>query len=213
MFADYVAPWLIRGLGSSLRIHQIDAHNIEAARDERGHLLFACLHGRMFLPVWHHRKEHATTLVSQSRDGEIVARLVHRIGHNTVRGSSTRGGREGLRAMVEAGKSNSIAMMVDGPRGPREDPKMGTIALARLTGMSILPTVGSASASWEFGSWDAFQLPKPYSRGFILYGEPLVVAKSTKGEEAMEQVRLELKRRLIELRKRADRIASGEEEG
>jgi lysophospholipid acyltransferase (LPLAT)-like uncharacterized protein len=211
ILADYIAPWIVRGLAKTLRLRRVDFANLEKARDENGHVLYGCLHGRMFMPVLFYYGEGATTLVSQSRDGELVARLVHKLGHHTVRGSSHRGGREGLRSMIEAGKRGDIAMMVDGPRGPHEDPKMGTIALARLSGMAIIPTVGSASASWQFGSWDKFQLPKPFTRCFLMYGEPLHVPKSAKGEEAMEEYRLELKRRLIALRERSDRIASGEE--
>ncbi len=211
ILADYVAPSLVRGLASTLRMQIVDGHNLEAAKDAKGHYLIACLHGRMFLPVWQHRRDGVTTLVSRSRDGELVARLVHKLGHNTVRGSSHRGAREGLREMVEAGKHSILGMMVDGPRGPREDPKMGTIAIARMTGLTILPMTASAVPNWTFGSWDKFQLPKPFAKAYVLYGEPLKVPKTAKGAEAMEELRLELRRRLVALRERADRIASGGE--
>jgi len=209
--ADHVAPWLVRGLAGTLRIQHFGEEHLERAREKNGRVLLACLHGRMFIPVWVHGPEGVTTLVSQSRDGEIVARLVHKLGHNTVRGSSHRGAFEGLRAMISVGKESTLAMMVDGPRGPREEPKVGTIALARLTGLPIVPLLGAAKHNWEFGSWDRFQLPKPFSLGIVGYGEALSVPKSAKGDEAMEEYRVELKRRLLALKDRIDLVANGEE--
>ncbi len=209
--AEHVAPWLVRGLAGTIRIQLVGEEHLERARGENGRVLMACLHGRMFIPVWVHGSEGVTTLVSQSRDGEVVARLVHKLGHKTVRGSSHRGAFEGLREMIKVGKESTIAMMVDGPRGPREEPKMGTIALARLTGLPIVPLLGSAKSHWEFGSWDRFQLPKPFSRGIVGYGEGLIVPRSAKGEEAMEEYRVELQHRLLALKDRIDRVASGEE--
>lgn len=208
--ADHVAPLLVRGLASTLRIQPFGKDQYERAMAEKGRILFACLHGRMFVPVWVHGPDGVTTLVSQSRDGELVARLVHRLGHNTVRGSSHRGAFEGMREMIEVAKHGTIAMMVDGPRGPSGDPKMGTIALARLTGLPIVPLLGAAKNHWEFGSWDRFQLPKPFSRAVVGYGEPLTVPKTARGDEAMEEYRVELKQRLATLRDQIDRFISGE---
>ncbi|MBS1260930.1 MAG: hypothetical protein MAG453_00246 [Calditrichaeota bacterium] len=208
--ASYLAPQLVGALARTVRVRRLDTHNLEAGLRHRGRIMFALFHGRMFLPVWLHRRQGYVTLVSQSRDGELVARVVHAIGHHTLRGSSHRGGSAGLRAMVEAGKTRPLAMMVDGPRGPRHEPKPGTIAIARLTGLPIVPIAGATFPNWELGSWDRFQLPKPFSRGVVAYGAPLIVPKDAKGEEALEQYRLELKRSLLALVERADRAVRRE---
>lgn len=129
----------------------------------------------MFIPVWIHRKDGITALVSESRDGEAVTQLVKAIGYDTIRGSSTRGGRAALKAMIDRGRNGSdLAIMVDGPRGPIYEPKAGTLAIARSAGATIVPTLGTASAYWQLASWDRFQVPKPFSRCVIGYGEPLL---------------------------------------
>jgi lysophospholipid acyltransferase (LPLAT)-like uncharacterized protein len=207
--ARYVAPLIVRALAVTLRVVRHDEHHWHAVRERRRGWVWACLHGRMFVPVWVHRGEDITTLVSRSRDGELVARLVEGLGHATERGSSHRGGAEGLRRMIAALRRGPVAMMVDGPRGPREVPKIGTVALARAGGVPVLPITASAERAWTFSSWDRFQLPRPFSRVHLLYGEPMVVERSAKGE-ALEQARASLQARLVALRVRADELAGRE---
>jgi len=201
-----VGPKVVAALARTLRIEVRGLEHRRAVEESgRPHLL-ACLHGRMFLPVWMLRHDGYTALVSQSRDGELVSRLVAGLGIATVRGSSTRGGSVALKATVRLlQEGNLTAVMVDGPRGPREEVKVGTLAIARLAGVPILPLTAGAWPAWEFHSWDRFQLPRPFARGVMVYGEPLEVPREAKGE-ALEELRLELQRRLVAAREEADRL-------
>lgn len=207
--AQYLGPVLVGMVAMTLRVKVVGREHYERVRND-GNFIIACLHGRMFLPVWAQRRKGVTALVSQSRDGEAVTRLVMGLGYDTVRGSSHRGALAAVRGLVTALKRGPIAILVDGPRGPREEPKIGTVAVARTSGRPILPMVGAAWPNREFGSWDRFQLPRPFSRGVLLYGEPMLVPKSA-GSDDLESYRVELRERLIALRERADRIARGEE--
>ncbi len=203
-------PGLVGMLGYSLRLQRIGEEHLRSVQS-RGFWLFALFHGRMFIPVWLHRQQGITALVSQSRDGEAVARLVQRLGYHTVRGSSHRGGRDALRGMVQANRDHgTTAIMVDGPRGPREEPKLGTLAIARNSGAPILPTLGAACPNWQLHSWDRFQIPKPFSRAVIGYGEPLDIPRNARGEE-LERLRIELKQRLLELQSTLDNVVRRKE--
>ena len=206
---EILGPHLASVLGHSLRIHQYGVENLRLVQ-ERGARLYASFHGRMLIPVWLHRRQGITALISQSRDGEAVTRLVQHLGYNTVRGSSHRGGRDALRGMMEANRNGGVtAIMVDGPRGPREDPKLGVLAIARNAGVPILPILGAAYPNWELHSWDHFQIPKPFSHSVIGYGEPLEIPKSAKGEK-LERLRIELKNRLLSLQSTIDHLAKNE---
>ncbi len=209
--SEILGPPLVGLIARTVRMQYVGLEHKQAAEEAGGYLL-AMFHGRMFLPVWHLRKKGFTALVSSSRDGEAVTRLVAKLGHDTVRGSSHRGASRALKGMVSAIKNgNNGAVMVDGPKGPIHDPKIGTIAIARLAGVPILPLLASANPHKQFGSWDRFQLPLPFSRGVMLYGPPLVIPKRADKDE-MERLRLELQRRMLEMKDKADRIVINRED-
>lgn len=208
--SEWLAPPLVTLLGKTLRKVEIGRENLEKLKRE-GAFIYALFHGRMFFPVWRNRGTGAAALVSQSRDGEAVARLVQRLGLRTVRGSSHRGARDAIRGMVSLLREGNVgAIMVDGPRGPRDEPKIGTLLIARLAGVPILPICGAAHPSWEFHSWDRFQLPKPFAKAVLVYGKPFHVPSDIRGD-ALEAKRLELKEQLLALREIADRVARGEQ--
>ncbi len=117
-------------------------------------------------------------MVSNSGDGEIIAQVLQRQGHNTVRGSTRKGG---LRALIQqiADMRSHIrpgVVIPDGPQGPRHKVKRGVILLAQKTGVPIIPIAYSSKRRKVFGSWDRFLLPYPWSKGIIVYGRPMDVA-------------------------------------
>ncbi len=203
---EHIGHFIVSLIGLTLRVKRIGFENFKEM-EQRGSFLFTTFHGRMFVPVWLHRKTGITALISQSRDGELVTRLVKGLGYNSIRGSSTRGGRKALREMIALLNSGGVvAHLVDGPKGPNEVPKIGTIVTAKLANVPILPLAGSCSTSKTFNSWDRFQLPLPFSRAVVVYGEPFVVPSEAKGEE-LENCRLELEKIMKQLREQADKLA------
>lgn len=140
-------------------------------------------------------------LISQHRDGTLIARTIESFGYSTIAGSTTRGGAGALRAILKVLKGGgTIGITPDGPRGPRQRATMGTINAARLSGAIIVPLTYSARGRL-LNSWDRFLLPLPFSKGVFLWGEPLEVPRDADGEAC----RLELENRLNALMAEADR--------
>lgn len=142
------------------------------------------------------------TFVSQSKDGEVIARVLERMGHTTARGSNSRGGvRALLRAKRIMEKENRIAVFtVDGPRGPRHQSKDGPIFLAHRVGAVIVPIRAKLGAAYVFDkSWDRFQVPYPFSTVDVTVGEPYNVTVDDLDESTLTRERQRLENRLDEL--------------
>jgi len=107
----------------------------------------------------------ATILISRSFDGEMITRILQLFGFHAVRGSSSRGAREGLLGLKEVIESGGPAIFTaDGPRGPIYQTKMGPIKLAQMTGARIGAFHLLPERAWTLRSWDRFLIPKPFTR-------------------------------------------------
>jgi len=136
-------------------------------------------------------------LVSASRDGGLLARVLELFDVVGIRGSSSRRGAPALRELVSAASRGcDLAVTPDGPRGPRYEPQAGVISLAQITQLPIVPV--SFRLCWKrtLRSWDRFQIPIPFSRCEVVFGEPIWVPRQT-DEAGREQSRLLLKERLM----------------
>jgi len=107
----------------------------------------------------------ATILISRSFDGELITRILGLFGFHAVRGSSSRGAREGLLGLKNVIESGGPAIFTaDGPRGPIYQTKMGPIKLAQMTGARIGAFHLQPERAWTMRSWDRFLIPKPFTR-------------------------------------------------
>lgn len=107
-------------------------------------------------------------MVSQSFDGEYIARIIERFGFVAVRGSSSRGGSEALRGMKkELEKGTTVAFTIDGPRGPKYVAKPGPVLLARASGLPMSAFYVALSNAWVLKTWDEFMIPKPFSKALV----------------------------------------------
>lgn len=147
--------------------------------------ILAVWHRNLFAGILAQSGRSHVVMVSRSRDGDAVATLCRRLGHHVARGSSRKngvdkGGHAAKDEMIDILQQGlSGALTVDGPRGPACVVKAGIVEIARLTGLPIVPYAPLAARSWRFRSWDAFRLPKPFSRIDIHYGTPLYVPRDT----------------------------------
>lgn len=138
-------------------------------------VIFAFWHGRLLPLTFLHRDQGSVVLVSQHRDGEVIARILDSLGYVTARGSTTRGGARGFRELIRrAGEGRDIGITPDGPRGPREVAQAGVVAAARVTGLPIVPMSAAVSPAWTLESWDRFVVPKPFARVFVRYEAPIL---------------------------------------
>src|SRR5262249_34043406 len=121
-----------------------------------------------------HRHEGIAVLVSRHRDGELITRVIERLGFVAARGSSTRGGEAGVRGMLAwAGQDRHLAVTPDGPRGPAEQVKAGAVFLAERTGRRMVPIGVAARPAQALHSWDRFRVPWPFARVLVSHGAPL----------------------------------------
>ena len=135
-------------------------------------------------------------MVSASKDGEYIARILERIGFKTVRGSSHHRRVSALRRMLQWVRSgHNAGIVADGSQGPARKAQSGPILLAAKTGCPIMPMAWSADSYWTFKSWDRTILPKPFARIFVEFGPPLEVPAGIRGEE-VEGYRLRLEKEI-----------------
>jgi len=198
----WLAYWTIKVLGRTMRFKEI---NPEIPRSfwERGiPAIGAFWHGRLLMMPMIYKGKKLSFLVSPHRDGQMVGKAIKRFGFHAILGSTTRKGFAGFKQMVKAHGSD-IAIVPDGPRGPRYRVQIGVIELAKLTGRAVVPLTFSASKRRVFNTWDQFLLPYPFSKGVFIWGEPIVVDPN--GDRAhLEERRAILEKRLNELTERAD---------
>jgi len=180
---------LVLALGRSWRIRHVDGENVDAARSGGTPVLFAFTHGVLLPLVFTHRGREARVLISQSRDGEIITRIIRRFGFLAIRGSSSRGGQRALLEMVAAAREgHDLGITPDGPRGPRGSVEPGVVRIAAEAGIPIVPMGVSADRAWRARSWDRFLVPKPWARVWVATGPPLRCEWS--GDETEDRVTL-----------------------
>ncbi|KPL05330.1 MAG: hypothetical protein AMJ73_01340 [candidate division Zixibacteria bacterium SM1_73] len=202
--ASSVGPILIFLLGKTLRIKWIGEENLNPIREDKGRVLYAFWHGRMLILSYSHRWQKIHVLISQHRDGELIASIIERLGFATIRGSTTRGGTKAIFEMAKKGVDGyDVAITPDGPKGPRFKVQPGTIYIAQRSGLPIIPVTNSAKSRWTLSSWDGFLIPKPFSKAVIMIGEPIYVSPESTPQE-LEEKKEELEKKLVELTQKAD---------
>ena len=113
-------------------------------------------------------------MISRSKDGDLISGVANRTGWHTPRGSSSRGGKQAMDAMIDHLNTHGFgAHILDGPRGPMGIVKPGVIRMAHRTGVLVVPFYVHGEDAWYFNSWDRFMLPKPFSRVTLHFGTPL----------------------------------------
>jgi len=195
---------LIRVVGSTVRSSIEGQEKLDRVRESGRLPIYAVWHDRIFLGTYLLRDSRAVFLTSQSFDGEYIARFLRRFGYGIVRGSSTRGGGRGLVEMIRGMRRGlEMGFTVDGPKGPRYQAKPGVLMLAKKTGNPILPFTVAAERVWTINSWDRLQIPRPFTRARLIYGDPIDVHPDST-EDELEMKLNELQSALDDLTKKGD---------
>lgn len=186
-------------LFSTTRIDIFGARSVQPLIDSRK-FICAIWHSRILLPLYLSRGVNGAVLASQSKDGEIIARILQRYGHKTIRGSSTRGGLRAMSKLIRCLTDQQKPGMIipDGPQGPRFRAQPGIIFLARKTGFPIIPIGYSAQRLKVFSSWDRFIVPYPFTRCRIAFGNPVHVAPDA-GESEEKQCLAQIEQELCRI--------------
>jgi lysophospholipid acyltransferase (LPLAT)-like uncharacterized protein len=164
------------------------AEHYDAVLASGRHPILALWHGRILPGLHYFRHRGIVVITSQNFDGEWIARILHRFGFGTARGSTSRGA---VRALVQLRRAMAqgkpAAFTVDGPRGPARVVQPGVAFLAATTGNPVLPYHIEADRHWTLRSWDRTQIPKPFSTVALVVGPPIHV-RSTDDDEIREAV-------------------------
>jgi len=164
-------------------------------------------HGRLLMmPLAWHGLASFHMLISAHRDGRIIAGAMHYFGIGTIAGSTRRGGSSALRTILkQLREGGCVGITPDGPRGPVMTVGIGTVNIARLAGVPIVPVTYATSRRRLLATWDRFHLALPFGRGVYLFGEPVEVAAEL-DEEGLETARRLLETRMVEMVSEADRL-------
>jgi hypothetical protein len=204
--AGLLAYILLRSVLATVRCRMTDKSGF-FARERHEPVIFCFWHNRLAccMKVYHLYGRNRTglnkiaALVSASKDGGFLARILELFEVEPVRGSSSRRGPQALRELTTwAVRGYDLAITPDGPRGPRYEIQDGVTSLAQLTGLPIVPATFNLGAKISLRSWDKFQIPLPFARCEIIVGEPVTIPREATDEQR-EVLRQELERRLKEI--------------
>ena len=185
----------------SLSYTQVNRETCDSLSRQGLPLVFALWHGEVFAFPYKKGDWNIFTIVSRSSDGEYLARLLQDQNIFPLRGSSSRGGLAALLRGAKIMRENSMhaCITVDGPRGPRHEVKDGTLFLAHRAGAHIVPMRAIYESAKTFASWDRFQLPLPFSRVTMFFGEPYTIEAEELTEDVLAVERQRLKQKLEEM--------------
>lgn len=204
-----IGPPLLGLLARTWRIRIVDRPHLDAAAAGRGCLL-ALWHGRMVLPMATHDKDGYSILVSHSKDGELMHRLLRRFGYGTIRGSTSRGAPRALREMLRDLAAGGVVVVTpDGPRGPIHRMNAGLAWMSRATGFPVVSLGLATNRGWVLPSWDRFIIPKPFARVAIVYSPPRMCERAA-DEARMDAFTNEVRDDLLEQARRASELVGGD---
>ena len=138
--------------------------------------------------------EKKASLISSSKDGDILEEVLKRFDNFGIRGSSNKDGVKGLKQIFKFIKMGfSIGIAVDGPKGPIYEPKSGALHIAMKTGLPIIPIGGYTNKKWIFKkSWDNFELPKFFSKSCYYVGDPIYFSKDSDIDSSLSLIKEKL---------------------
>ncbi len=167
--------YFIQIYSMTLRLRIVNETKWQNLLGQNKPVLLCAWHQQFFAAIRHfstYSQFNPGIMISQSRDGELIAGVANKIGWHTARGSSTRGGKNAMGAMISHIKQHGFgAHILDGPTGPIGKVKAGAIKIAKETNAFIVPFYITSENAWFFKSWDRFMLPKPFSKVTLTFGD------------------------------------------
>ncbi|MCK5594765.1 lysophospholipid acyltransferase family protein [bacterium] len=213
IFKSGIIPWLawilIRSIGRSIIFETKGEENYLGLKRKDKNIIFAIWHSRLFLTSYYYRyrlgKKNACILISSSKDGEFITKVIEKFGYSAIRGSSRHYKKNTHKEMLKKlSEGFDMGITPDGPRGPSEKVQQGVIHIAAESGCPIVPITFSSSRSTRLNSWDRFVLPRPFTKAVVTFGLPIYVPSDASKEESLKKGR-ELEDVLNRITKMADK--------
>ncbi|MEM7182183.1 MAG: DUF374 domain-containing protein [Spirochaetota bacterium] len=195
VLTSYIASFLIRFWFLFIKKSVVIPPETEEYLQKEGGFILAGWHNQI-LSLTHHvsrylqkkRRVYTTPLVSLSKDGELIYQTFLRFGMESVRGSSSRGGVGGMRALLKAIKQGKVPIFTpDGPRGPIYVVQEGVVQSAAMTGLPIVAFYSIFDKYHEFKSWDKHRFPKFFAKQWIVYSKPFLIPRGSKDIEGYRE--------------------------
>jgi len=173
-FLAWLIPHLIFSIHYFLRLTVRWEFIGERYTPESEPFLLSFWHARILMMPYAVHGWEGPMLISEHKDGAFIADAVALMGIQSSRGSSTRGGARAFLQMIRlARQGNTLGITPDGPKGPAQVVQMGTVKIAMKSGLPMRSVCYASNRYWRAKSWDKFYIPKPFSRGVFIIGEPV----------------------------------------
>jgi len=198
---------IYKAVCATLRIREENREAVDAAHDQGERLIFCLWHDELFSLIPVARQLKVVAIVSPSKDGDYLERILAAKNVGAVRGSSTRGGVRALLSLARMMKNEQVhaCITIDGPVGPRHVAKEGGLFLANRTSGRIVPVRIYMKHALRLPTWDKFQIPLPFSKVVIRFGEPW-----EEGQKAVPNIEEEtLRRNKARLEKELHELTAG----
>ena len=204
----FIAWIAMKMVTSTLRIKRIGEHNVESITKSGKKVIFAIWHGRQFLIIPSLSRWQVSVMVSTSRDGLLIAKVLKKYDYTIIPGSSHRSPLRALRGSIKSIQEGyNYLIAVDGPTGPIHKIKPGVIYLAKKTNAVIIPVTYSARPAKILNSWDRYVLPKPFAKAVLVFGDPFSPSHSVDDDILKKECHL-LETSLKKMTQKADEMVS-----
>jgi lysophospholipid acyltransferase (LPLAT)-like uncharacterized protein len=197
---SFLVTLILKIYMSTLRFNMIIHEDVDKLVKQGKRAVFFCWHNQLAILVGSSRKYRFVSMISRSKDGDLLAPFVKSMGHEVVRASSSRGASAGLMEMVELMEKENChgAMAVDGPKGPVYKAKPGVLYLAKKADNIIVPVLGNTKRFYRFNSWDKFIMPKPFAKIDLHLLSPIHISDSVEKEDVDRELH-EVENKIMEM--------------
>jgi lysophospholipid acyltransferase (LPLAT)-like uncharacterized protein len=191
-------------LCKSLKINISNKNIVERLIGENKNFVVAFWHGTMLVPWFIQDKKNMSALVSQSKDGDLLTKLLEHWNYKVVRGSSSSGGDNALENIIDLLKKNySVAITPDGPGGPQFKFKAGAVVAAKKTQTPLVLLGVGYKNKKVLKSWDHFEVPYFFSKTNVIFSEPILINEDLTYDQTSEMI-LNCEQQLNDLQKQAN---------
>lgn len=187
--ANYLLEWALSLLCRSLRFKVKNGEHIGKLIKENKKFVLAFWHGSMIVPWYVHRNKRFSALVSKSKDGGLLYKILCKWNYNVIRGSSHRGGSTALTTLINcATKESPVLITPDGPRGPAQIMKPGAVITAKKANVPLILLGIYHHKKKVLKSWDKFEVPFYFSTVNLLYSDPICIDSELPYEETSRKI-------------------------
>jgi lysophospholipid acyltransferase (LPLAT)-like uncharacterized protein len=198
---DHIIVFMVSHIIRFLRLTVRWQYLGSSARPENTPCIISCWHSRLLLMPFLLGKWQGPLVISDHRDGELIAAVFAKFGLMASRGSSSKGGAKALLDVIRHAKQGlSPGITPDGPQGPAQVVKPGIAQISKKSGLPVIPVCYASSRFKRLASWDRFYIPKPFSKGVVVVGEPLSMHEA----ESIESFTQRIQQAMDETQAKAD---------